>query len=161
MNADRVNRWLTLGANIGVLVGIILLLVELKQNRDLTRAQIHQDRSDAWVASRFSRADSEYVSPIMAKIYAAGYPENMKAMDGLTPVEMSRIHDLFGAFAGDYDNLYFQYQRGYLDEEFYRQRIEPSIRSMAPWFKKLGISEPYLETAIGRMNERGDQPGSR
>ncbi len=29
MDSDRVNRWLTLGANIGVLIGIILLIVEL------------------------------------------------------------------------------------------------------------------------------------
>ena len=156
MNADRVNSWLTLGANIGVLIGIILLLVELDQNRDLTRAQLHQDRSDAWVANRFARADSEFLSPILAKVYAAGFPENIEAMDGLSPVELSRMHDLFGAFAGDYDNLYFQYQRGYLDEEFYKKRIEPSIRSMAPWWEKFGISEPYLETAIKRMHERGE-----
>jgi hypothetical protein len=154
MNADRVNRWLTLGANIGVLIGIILLLVELDQNRDLARAQIHQDRSDAWVASRFARADSEFVAPIMEKIYAAGYPENMKAMDDLTPVELWRMHDVFSAFAGDYDNLYFQYQQGYLDEDFYKNRIEPSIRSMAPWWEKLGITaEHNLEKEIERMTE--------
>ena len=97
MNADRVNRWLTLGANIGVLIGIILLLVELDQNRVLARAQIHQDRSDAWVASRFARADSEFVAPIMEKIYAAGYPENMKAMDvvdKLTPEVLERIEEI-------------------------------------------------------------------
>ena len=29
MNADNVNKWLTLSANIGVVIGLILLLVEL------------------------------------------------------------------------------------------------------------------------------------
>lgn len=44
MNVDNVDRWLTLGANIGVLVGLALLIVELGQNSDLVRTQIHQAR---------------------------------------------------------------------------------------------------------------------
>ncbi len=47
MNSDNVNKWLTLSANIGVVFGLILLLVELDQNSDLLRSQIHQSRSDA------------------------------------------------------------------------------------------------------------------
>ena len=39
MNTDRLNRWLTLDANNGVLIGIILLIVELDQNRNMVRAQ--------------------------------------------------------------------------------------------------------------------------
>jgi len=50
MNADNVNRWLTLGTNVGVVIGLILLLVELDQNSDLVRAQIHQARSDTQVS---------------------------------------------------------------------------------------------------------------
>ena len=43
MESDRVNRWLTLGANIGVLVGIVLLIFELNQNREMMRAQIRNE----------------------------------------------------------------------------------------------------------------------
>ena len=45
MEPDKVNRWLTLGANFGVLIGIILLVVELDQNRDMIRAQARNDIS--------------------------------------------------------------------------------------------------------------------
>ena len=45
MESDKVNRWLTLGANIGVLIGIILLIVELDQNREMIRAQTRNDIS--------------------------------------------------------------------------------------------------------------------
>lgn len=38
MDAEKVNRWLTLGANLGVLVGIVLILTELNQNSELMRA---------------------------------------------------------------------------------------------------------------------------
>jgi len=42
-----------LDTNMGVVVGLALLLIELDQNSDLVRAQIHQDRSAEWVANRF------------------------------------------------------------------------------------------------------------
>ena len=50
MDEDKVNKWLTLGANIGVLIGIIFLAVEIRQNTEMTRAQITQSRADAAIA---------------------------------------------------------------------------------------------------------------
>jgi hypothetical protein len=63
MNTEHVNRWLTLSANIGVVIGLILLLIELDQNSDLVRAQIHQARSDTWVSGRLAFADTEHLLP--------------------------------------------------------------------------------------------------
>ena len=37
-NTKKANRWLTLGANIGVLIGIFLLAYELAQNREAVQA---------------------------------------------------------------------------------------------------------------------------
>ena len=39
MDTDRLNRWLTLGANIGVLIGIVLLVIEVRQNNSNLVAQ--------------------------------------------------------------------------------------------------------------------------
>ena len=36
-------RWLTIGANLGVLIGLLLLIAELNQNRDMMRAQVRHD----------------------------------------------------------------------------------------------------------------------
>ena len=43
MASAKTTRWLTLGANIGVLIGIVLVLVELDQNRDMMRAQTRNE----------------------------------------------------------------------------------------------------------------------
>ena len=32
MDTDKVNRWLTLTANLGILIGLVLLIVEIRQN---------------------------------------------------------------------------------------------------------------------------------
>ena len=44
MDSDQLNRWLTLGANVGVLVGIIFLAVEIRQNSDFARLQFADER---------------------------------------------------------------------------------------------------------------------
>ncbi len=80
MNTESVTRWLTLGANVGVLSGLILLLIELDQNSDLVRAQIHQARSDAHVLMKEDGADSEFLLPALLKFQSAGGPDNLDAM---------------------------------------------------------------------------------
>ena len=38
--ADRINSWLSLTANLAILVGIVLVLIELKQNTEHLRLQL-------------------------------------------------------------------------------------------------------------------------
>ncbi len=49
MTADSINRWLTLGANLGVLVGIAFLAIELRQNNELLEAQTRADNFDRMI----------------------------------------------------------------------------------------------------------------
>jgi hypothetical protein len=143
MNAESINRWLSLSANLGVVIGLVLLLIELDQNSDLVRAQIHQARSDEHVGYRIELANSEYLLPARLKVEEAGGFANPNAMDDLTAEEAYRIRELLAARHQDYDNLFYQYQQGYLDEEFYMHRVASSIRYFAPWWKKLDIFETY------------------
>ena len=145
MNADSINKWLTLAANVGVMIGLILLFVEIDQNSNLLRAQIHQARSDAHVANRMQLADSEYLMLAFQKFNEAGGFRNPDALDQLTALEVARIKERLAAFHQDYDNLFYQYQQGYLDEEYYRYRVEVPVALFAPWWEKLDVFE-----SIGR-----------
>ena len=49
MTADSLSRWLTFSANVGVVIGLVLLVAELNQNSELVRAQIHQEIGRAHV----------------------------------------------------------------------------------------------------------------
>ena len=40
VNSDRINRWLTLGSNVGILAGLILVAVQIQQNSQLVRMQL-------------------------------------------------------------------------------------------------------------------------
>jgi len=43
MKSESINRWLTLGANVGILIGLVLVIVEIRQNSDLVRLQFIND----------------------------------------------------------------------------------------------------------------------
>ena len=42
MESTKLNSWLTLAANIGVILGLLLLVVEIRQNTAASRAQTAQ-----------------------------------------------------------------------------------------------------------------------
>ena len=54
MTAENLNRWITLGANIAVLIGIVFVALELRQNNELMAAEARFNRvtvsRDAWQA---------------------------------------------------------------------------------------------------------------
>ena len=122
MKADAINRWLTLGANLGVLVGIFLLIAELNQNSTLMRAQIFNDRAGHGIALFTSIAESSELSEIDGLLAESGFPENADVYSKLTRTQKSQYLWLVRAD---------------------RFRIENLLYQMA-----LGISEPYSGTVF-------------
>jgi hypothetical protein len=137
--AEKINSWLTLSANLGVLIGLIVLIVELDQNSDLVRSQIHQARADSFVADRISFADSELLLPAMVKFRNAGGPSDVSALSQLDPIERERVRRYLGAMLAGYDNLYFQYRNGLLDDDFYSVRVVNPVRLLTPVWSELGL----------------------
>ena len=138
MRADSVNRWLTLSANVGVMIGLILLVIELNQNSSLVRAQIHQARSDNYVSNMIALADTENLLPAYEKLINAGVL-NAAALDTLDSIERARVRRYAQARLGGYDNLFYQYRLGYLDDEFYQSRVVVSIGRMTPLWEEFGL----------------------
>ena len=147
MTADSVSRWLTFGANIGVVIGLVLLLIELDQNSDLVRAQIHQARTDEHVTRVENRANTEFLAPALQKFRSAGgYDDPVTAMEQLTPIEAYRVRQFLNSRAMDYANLFYQYQQGYLDEEFYQTTVVTAIERFGPSWEKLGLFDESRRT---------------
>ena len=67
MDTDKLNRWISLGANLGVLVGIIILAVEIRQNTKTTRAQMIQSRAETAIVLAAESFNSEFIPDIWAK----------------------------------------------------------------------------------------------
>jgi hypothetical protein len=131
LDSDRLNRWLTLGANLGVLVGLILLIFEIEQNSDLVRAEIEQSRSESYVAWLRQGAANDQILELFVSMdtLEGSFGERFKQLE---PIERMRFRQILEARFYDYENLFAQYEDGFVSQGYWEQRIAPSIAEWAP-----------------------------
>ena len=159
MDSNKVNRWLTLGANLGVLLGIILILIELNQNADLMKAQMTQARADNVLENLRERQHSDHWPKIAAKQRAAASTQEF--VDSLTPEEYERA---FMGLLGQYHDIrtqYVQYRAGYLDEKIWETSSRGQIIRLAeiwPYFFEGTLDYADVEFAE-YINEIAQQEG--
>ena len=114
MNQDRLARWLNLVANVGVLVGIVLVIVELDQNRDMMRAQTRHEMAMGTVDLMQTPASNQQLSELM-----------YRAENGfeLTPEDRFQFNMRTNALLRYWEDVHYQYRVGLYDEvEFSVQR---------------------------------------
>ena len=46
--ANKVGYWLQVGANVGILIGLVLVGIQIQQNTELTRASLLSEYIDSW-----------------------------------------------------------------------------------------------------------------
>ena len=159
MDSEKVNRWLTLGANLGVLGGIILILMGLNQNADLMKAQMTQARADNILEYYRERQHSDHWPKIAAKRRSAASIEEY--VSSLTPEEyeraryglLSQIHDIRTQFV--------QYKAGYLDERIWETSTKGQIVRLASIWPYFFDSTPdYVDLEFaGYLNEVAEEAG--
>lgn len=115
MNTDSVNRWLTLGANFGVLIGIFLLLAELNQNSQLMRAQIFNERASQGIELFMSVATSEKLSDIHSILENSDYPSDLSILSELTPDQKNKYLWFMRANRFRIENLLYQQTLGMME----------------------------------------------
>jgi hypothetical protein len=132
---------------IAVVITLIYLAVQIRQsnqamreNRRLALAQTYQMRADALQDMLVHAADSQYIAPILAKLTDHGYPEDVSSLDRLSPDDRARFRLWQIAQQTHWDNMFYQYQQGYLDEQYYRDSLEVRVRRLAPIWAALGVS---------------------
>jgi hypothetical protein len=140
---------------IAVVATLIYLTKQIRLNtiamdeaRKLALAQTYQMRSDALQAMMVAAADSDHIGPAIIKLTEYGYPEDLTALDRLTPDERGRIRLWQIAQQTHWDNMFFQYEHGYLDEESYQGSFKERVRRLAPTWRALNlmsVRKPFLD----------------
>ena len=72
MNSEKLSNWLGVLANFGVLVGILFLVLEMRQNQELMQVQIQQSRAELAATISMNTAESEYFVPLTFKSLTGG-----------------------------------------------------------------------------------------
>jgi hypothetical protein len=112
---DRLNRWLTLGANIGVLTGILLLVFELNQNREMTIAQTRSEISQGELVLLTSIAGDRDLADILIRVLEG---EEISASESLR--HMTHSESVFRLW----QNVHYQGRKGLYEEEEFLKHID-------------------------------------
>jgi hypothetical protein len=110
MRAERINQWLALGANVGVLIGIVLLVVELSQNDDMMRAQTRNE---------LARGLTEVLSLTVADAGLTDAVLRANSGAALTAIDAHRINSRSELIFRYWENMHYQYRQELYDESEY------------------------------------------
>jgi len=158
------NRWLMLLANLGVLIGIIVLAIEIRQNTIALRAGAYQARSDALHDLSMRVAESAVLATIEANLLVrrpdcGKFDGNCDLIDdayfdSLSPTERQQYKRYITAHFFRLENLVFQYRQGALTDDYHDQSVVPTIKYYLPLWEKFGVWQrgrliEYLESIEG------------
>ena len=119
--SKQLQSWLTIGANLGVIIGLFMLIIEVQQNESLTRMQLEADYIFASQAVESSRMEPETARIWNKAIYS---PETLE------PFELT-ILDSF--LAVQLQNWWLLLQMSEADLVSF-QRVERAVINEAPFF---------------------------
>jgi len=154
---DKLNRWLTLGANLGVLAGLILVSVQIRQNSNITRAQIENDYFIADMQLELAMMGDDPAASWIKAVYSPDEltPEDAAVVDryfnyGLVQVQRLRRMNELG-LAGDEWEDRVTYLRWQLGNEVGRRWWEHSKATFPPDF--VAMVDESLATGQFQGNE--------
>ena len=121
-----------------IVVSLAALVYELRQTQEALIAATYQERAFDAIAESVLVSDSEFLVPILV---ATDSGRNREALAHLDEIDRLRLRNFMRARMADWDNEYYQYQHGYLDEDFFLHTTKPAIKSWAPRWRALGVPE--------------------
>jgi len=113
MNPEKLNSWLTLAANLGVFLGIIIVIFELNQTQTAMLAEASTERA------KISREDIVFT----ININVPAIEEKLTTGQELTENESRDIRIRVSTLMRSYENLHSLWQLGVLDEEHWQSNL--------------------------------------
>lgn len=111
---ERTNRWLALGANLGVLLGLLVLIIEIRQNAALTRTAMAQQQNHFLAEIEINFAKPE-VSAVWVK--------SIRDPEGLTDTEIKMLDGILVAVMLQWDHRFQMESAGLIGREEARQHV--------------------------------------
>ena len=130
MDTDRLNRWLTLVANVGVVIGLAVLIYEIRASQHLAETQALVRGGDRIQVAQVQMAVSESLAAIRVKALREG-------VKSLTDVELYRLQTWERAVRNRMSSQYIEYLRGYTGESSANLIVETAVR-LLPYWEELG-----------------------
>ena len=118
MDSDRINRWLFLGANVGVLVGLIFLALEIQQANRIAIATTEITVRESWG----SLNETIYTNPETAALLAKARIADAEFSDA--------EREMLDAYVSRLTNTWDGIQEAYANEMVSRVTFDTAIEDM-------------------------------
>ena len=136
MDSAKLNDWMQVIGIFALVASLIFVGLQMKQEHEIARVQIYQERASAAVEAFISAASSP--DAMAASIKSAfGDPDQQIEVDGWAgPISaQDMVLGIFqvNAFMALADNSYYQYQEGFLPSEHWegvRATVKRSAKSI-------------------------------
>jgi len=141
MQRENINRWISIVANIGVLIGLILVAVEINQANTTARAEMATSFQDRWVDIDISWQNAEF---------AETWAKSLTQPDQLTTAEMLQLNGLMWTFVDHLGNYKLMWDLGIFEPP--QETYEQSVIDVADIFfgSKYGLA--WYEENKGSIN---------
>ena len=114
MNKERLIQWIALAANCVTILGLLLVIVQLQQNRTLMRAQVRHELATTIVELLNSSANNAQLTGVLRRA-SLGEP--------LTEDEQLQFRLRSNALLRYWEDVHYQFRLGLYDEvEYSRQK---------------------------------------
>ncbi len=155
---SRAAQWLGVAANLGALVGLLLVVVQLRQNRDLMRAQVRHELASGATNVLLQTAVNPQLASVMRRANAG---------DSLTPDEAVQFRSRSNALLRYAEDVHYQYRQGlYDEEEFTRQKeawrlsFERSVAFSRYWCEVRPLYSPRFAATMDSLVPAGTCPAT-
>jgi len=111
MNLDRLNRWMALAANIGVLAGILFLSFEFRQATMTSRIEAARQFQKSFSQIEFFIVQSPDFAELLVK---------RRNGEEVSNTDQFRLATFYGNVLRTWQNTHFQYLSGALDGDIWQ-----------------------------------------
>lgn len=126
MDSSKLGNWLQVAANIGIVLGLVMVGVQVKQNSDLTRIQLLYEES---------RRTVDLESTVVGERGAEVWAKSIEDPENLTLAEVRIMEALLWGFVENLRGTYRLAELGLLEEKDWRSRVESEV--------SFYLSDPY------------------
>ena len=130
------------------MIGLALLIFELRQSQNLAETEAAVRRLDQMQLARVEIATSEILASIRVKALSEG-------VESLTSVEFYKLQQWESSVRLRMQSHYIEYNRGYLDHDTANTVLRDAVNSL-PYWEELGyeLGNSDLEQAVKKAAGR-------
>lgn len=116
MASRTVGDWLQISANVGILAGLVIVGLQMKQAADLQKMQILREDTSAYMANEMS---------LMGENFTAVWAKSIESPETLTFEELRLMESyLYNHYVYRWMGSYRLYQAGLLDELEWKREVK-------------------------------------